>query len=530
LASAAAALVVGLGVPLVAVVAAPVVASATTSGCSLDVSSVQSAYYGVTPFTLGATDSNGYSAMFSINCGSAPSFSDAGWGPPQMDFQVAAGGVFGSWGTNLIITPYVPAGSYTVGRPFAVSCVASIYPYGSASAAQSLPSLYSSSAVYSWDGALCSSGGVSLMIGFGGLNTYSLNYDSACPQTTALGVWINGPYNSATEIQCSSVDSINGNYRPCSNVLVAGDGNAQPGASYSYNFQWEGQCTEFAIASQIDPTFSTAPQDYTPSLSTGSSSLSYVFDGFTAGNSSGGLFSLSVNLTNWTYSPLPVFWTTFPDQAEVWAAYGKVGSLTWVDVGPLAGLLSSSGFSSTGVAPTYPGSTYSSAGGGSSPPGSFGACVASAGMSLTDPLSWVTGAMEIGRCTLVVLFVPSSASVSSLTNLFGITSNDPTGSVGASAWLGSMVRILASAPASEVAAVQTVADSGSCYANAPSVPSMTIGGQSIGVCAILSAPSTVTNQNASGWLTFLKDVLSVAIYGGAALLLFGLVRRMLGSS
>ena len=158
-----------------------------------------------------------------------------------------------------------------------------------------------------------------------------------------------------------------------------------------------------------------------------------------------------------------------------------------------------------------------------------GSCVSSSGLGLS-PSSWVPGLVNMVGCSLQSLFEPSSSQVSSLTSLLGVSSGTPSGSVGASAWLGSLIHFAAVTPAADVTSIKAVADAGGCFANAPSAPSMSVDSQSIGVCQILSAPSTVTNQDASGWLVFLKGLLTVAIYGGAALMLFAWIRRILGGS
>lgn len=296
-------------------------------------------------------------------------------------------------------------------------------------------------------------------------------------------------------------------YPPCDLTSLTGPAQPFNSDSYSFAFTTAGtQPVDSVVAIPTSPlVFTSAPSDWF---------ASYNLPGTSAPSSSNGLFLISPFSTSFSL-PLDLSSsdatslnppTLGTDLDFVLYCFDGVQWYSWGSLGS------------------------STTGGGSGSGGaSFGSCFANSSIGL-NPSSWVPALVNMVGCALQSLFVPPQSSIQSLTNVFGITSNDPGGSVGAAAWLGSMVRIVASAPASEVAAIKTVADNASCFANAPSAPSMTVAGHSIGVCAILSAPSSLASNSMPGWIAFIKDVLTVVIYGGAGLLLFGLLRRVLGGS
>ena len=290
---------------------------------------------------------------------------------------------------------------------------------------------------------------------------------------------------------------------PCTLVSVSGPGSYSA-SPLSYSFVVGSPVDSVAIIPYPTLVFTSAPSNWFASYALPGLNSPGTVNTFLE-SPMGTSFSFPVDLSD---SDLPALVATGgTQQMAAWCFDG----VSWYDWGELSTLAGGSG---------------SGSGSGGS---SFAACSASSGIGL-DPVSWVPALVNMMGCAIQALFVPPQSSIQSLTNVFGITSNDPGGSVGAAAWLGSMVRIVASAPASEVAAIQTVADNGSCFANAPSAPSMSVDRHSIGVCAILSAPSSLTSNSMPGWITFIKDVLTVVIYGGAGLLLFGLLRKVLGGS
>jgi hypothetical protein len=246
------------------------------------------------------------------------------------------------------------------------------------------------------------------------------------------------------------------------------------------------------------------PPNFYSSLSSDGENFTDVFlANFGTGTST---FTMDINLTSNTGS-FP------PTDFELWCQpYVRSGSGyapgPWVDLGNLLFISAAQSTLNTNNGNTN----------------SLG-CYNSSGLGL-DPVSWVPGLVNMAACVgqglVQALFVPSSSSVSSFT---GLWSAGGGGGASASQWLGSMATLAAATPASEISAIQKVADSGSCFQGAPSIPSMSVGGHSLGLCAILSAPSSVVQ--AAGWLVFLKTFLSVVIYGAAALLLFQFLRSVL---
>ncbi len=93
----------------------------------------------------------------------------------------------------------------------------------------------------------------------------------------------------------------------------------------------------------------------------------------------------------------------------------------------------------------------------------FVSCFSSTGMSLYNPLSWVTGIAKFTVCGIRWILQPSSSKVTALTNQFGLGSNAPTlGSSSASQWLGAGAYLLAEGPYTSMVAIQTAESSGGC--------------------------------------------------------------------
>lgn len=96
----------------------------------------------------------------------------------------------------------------------------------------------------------------------------------------------------------------------------------------------------------------------------------------------------------------------------------------------------------------------------SNPPGSngnsIGGCFADSGMTLYDPISWITGAWSLGVCVIHYLVVPSTDDIQNFTNLFGFTSSGAASGCGATApglttgsitqWLGAGFTLITDGP------------------------------------------------------------------------------------
>jgi hypothetical protein len=149
-------------------------------------------------------------------------------------------------------------------------------------------------------------------------------------------------------------------------------------------------------------------------------------------------------------------------------------------------------------------------------------CFAAAGWSLTNPVSWVLGALHDAQCVVVVLFVPSGSALSSLTGLFGVTSDSPSSALPAGAWLGGMAGLVSTWPAAAVGSIKTAADSGSCSVG----PTISLDGHVTGVCDELSATATALG---SGW-TVVDGILTAVFLLMVGLAVFHLLRRVLSGS
>lgn len=149
-------------------------------------------------------------------------------------------------------------------------------------------------------------------------------------------------------------------------------------------------------------------------------------------------------------------------------------------------------------------------------------------VSLTDPLSWVEGAGEAGLCVAEWVFDPSSSSVDSLEQVFGISSSSPVvGASSASQWLGSMAVGVGGLPYTELSEVNTDASVGSCAV--PDDPTWSIGSSSFTFCSLFShlTPTTTGSSDGNAALTVLGDLLSAAVLTCAALGLIQLIRKIL---
>lgn len=155
----------------------------------------------------------------------------------------------------------------------------------------------------------------------------------------------------------------------------------------------------------------------------------------------------------------------------------------------------------------------------------LGECFSSQGMSLYDPVSWVTGLVKWGTCSVKWLLEPSSSTISNAEQTFGITSNAPTGSVPAAEWLGAMAKGVAAFPFAEAADIQTVADGGGCSLGLYTAGD-TIDGHTLNTCDILTSLNSLPSAATAG-ISWVQVVLSAIIYMFAALLLFFVIRDMI---
>jgi hypothetical protein len=181
----------------------------------------------------------------------------------------------------------------------------------------------------------------------------------------------------------------------------------------------------------------------------------------------------------------------------------------------------------------YWGTTVTGVVGG--PPGgafNLGACLSSSlgSMSLTDPVSWVTGIGSSMGCVLQWLFIPDAAAVSGISTQFGVSSSTPSiGTDSASQWLGSFVQGVAAMPGTALTSIQTAADGGSCAL--PGDPSFSIGGHSFVGCDALTGitPGHAPTSGGNTALAVLRDFLTAGFYLEVTIGLFMFLRKVLAA-
>jgi hypothetical protein len=162
--------------------------------------------------------------------------------------------------------------------------------------------------------------------------------------------------------------------------------------------------------------------------------------------------------------------------------------------------------------------------------GDGSSCYANAGWTLTDPVSWVTGALHDLVCLLQSLVDPTQASVTAIENDFGLGSS-PVCAGGATAtisqWLGCAGAALTVDPVADVGAMKTAADSGSCGSITGAGTNLVVGGVTLNGCTLAAdSSSTYYSSGAHSILGWFSTLLSLAVYALAALMIFFLIRRV----
>ena len=146
--------------------------------------------------------------------------------------------------------------------------------------------------------------------------------------------------------------------------------------------------------------------------------------------------------------------------------------------------------------------------------GNLSDCFTQSGIGLS-PASWVPGLWQMGTCVLEWLFIPGSAQIAGLTNLF---SSGAGGTGGGSStpgvWIGSLTTFAVGFPSTAVGQIQTAADGSSC--TGVTVP---IDGHNLSTCDALASAGTTTSWS-------LVDSIVTAIFLVLiGLALFHLLRR-----
>jgi hypothetical protein len=156
----------------------------------------------------------------------------------------------------------------------------------------------------------------------------------------------------------------------------------------------------------------------------------------------------------------------------------------------------------------------------------FAACTASNGIGL-DPSSWVPGLVNWGVCGIRWLTEPSSSSVQSLENTFGISSNNPSGDDAASQWLGSLGHVLTTGPYDSANAILAGEEDGATSSVLTDTNCVDRSNPSTCV-SIASAISGVTStSHASTALTILAWLLTAGVGVEMFILLWKYIARLI---
>jgi hypothetical protein len=165
---------------------------------------------------------------------------------------------------------------------------------------------------------------------------------------------------------------------------------------------------------------------------------------------------------------------------------------------------------------------------------SLGAHLATSGMSLTNPVSWVTGGAKDIGFVIEWAFVPCQSSVDGLENEFGVGGTNVcsgTARASMSQLFGCMTGGLVVAPSADVAAIQTASTSGSCGDIGGSSDSLTVAGHTVGPCDLLADTSnTHFSAGASTAMSTVELIETAAVYIFAALGLIFFIRSTLGGA
>lgn len=223
---------------------------------------------------------------------------------------------------------------------------------------------------------------------------------------------------------------------------------------------------------------------------------------------------------------------------DVWCHTGGSGSgAAWIDWGKLSALGSS-------PVNNTPYGTSPSTGTATQTGGAFDitACFASAGWDLYNPVTWVLGALHDSVCVVEWLFEPSSSSVSSIQETFGLGGSATcSGALGIAAWTGCLSKAVIATPSADVASFKSAVDGGSCSnsllgtsgvwhlqaVNRISAPSASFGMCSVLVDATPGAADSSTGTNSAESLV--QELLTAAVYIFAILWLVQFLRRTIRS-
>jgi hypothetical protein len=183
------------------------------------------------------------------------------------------------------------------------------------------------------------------------------------------------------------------------------------------------------------------------------------------------------------------------------------------------------------------GTTQGTGPGGSGGTAGDGGCfdlgehLATSGMDLYNPISWVTGGVKDMGYVIEWTFVPCTSAVTSLENEFGVGTSavcSGTSKASMSQLFGCMAGGVVVAPAADVAAIQTHADTGSCSDLSGSSTALTVAGSSLNACDLLAATSSSHfSSGATSAMSTVQIIETVSVYIFAALGLVFFIRSTL---
>jgi hypothetical protein len=168
---------------------------------------------------------------------------------------------------------------------------------------------------------------------------------------------------------------------------------------------------------------------------------------------------------------------------------------------------------------TGPGSTTPT--GTSSDYCSFDEWLQDSGMSLTNPFSWVSGGLEMGKGLIECLFVPSSASVSALTNQFGFSANGGASGCGATnptsvsgsvtQWLGAGFTLISDGPSCSFGTMQSEEAAGETSSYLSTGDTFTAGGHSFTVSLPSAINAATGNSTVNPFFVLLLAIFTAII-------------------
>lgn len=405
-------------------------AASTGSGC---VSSINCGYYSG-PITLqgiefgvwtGSYEITGGIDVAPLGGGGSNNLSYCGFNTVStLAWSVTNSGVNSGLTSALYANPPTVAGTAYSSVPGTANAVPACYT----------SSNVSSAGVYAWvsNGGTTDSGDYAVM--YFANNYCDVYYATACESVSGFN-WSQKGWTLGISATTDGVLPAQGTSADCTLVSITGPANEPTqvaGSDYVYTIDFVGDVDGIVAIDDNDTSSGTAFSQY------GKSFELPVIQDYDPGPALDSPQSIEYQAETGDVVN-PDFWCEAQGTWYHWGTYSSIGGLN------------------------NPVDTNSGTGNGSGSGGAFGlgTCFASAGWSLTDPVTWVTGALHDGQCILQWLFEPTSSSVQSVEQVFGLsnTSGECTGAVGATQWVGCIGKGVLGTPVNDVTAFQSAVDS-----------------------------------------------------------------------